>query len=234
MERHDCNNMTCQLLNPSIERLLEYEDLKKRVTKAEEIFFGCMKNIDKCKSFPLGLFGWSHAHNIFQLLNVEFIRELAKYIKEIDPKIILEVGAGNGLLGKYLTKELGKEIIMTDDYSWWGRDGIKLQNKDVIRMEYEVAINRYKPDLIIASWIPYKRWWTNDFKQCESVSGYLLIGEGHGGCTGSDMDWGTDWLMKELEGVENFSICRTDNGYYERSIPLRHTNVTYFKRPEIG
>ncbi len=228
MDTHDCNNITCQLLNPSIEQLLEYEDLKKRVVEADEIFFDVLK-LDKFKSFPIGLFGWSHAHHIFQLLNVEFIRELAKYIKEIDPKIILEVGAGNGLLGKYLTKELGKEIIMTDDYSWWGRDGIKLQNKDVIKMNYEVAINRYKPDFIIASWIPYKRWWTNDFRKCESVMGYILIGEGPGGCTGSDMDWKTNWKMRELEEVENFSICRTD--YFSSSIGIiLHTNITSFFR----
>lgn len=227
---HDCNNLTCQLLNPSMERLLNYEDLNKRVTKTEEIFFDDLKYISQSKSFPLGLFGWTSAHHIFQLLNVEFIRELAKEIKEINPETILEVGAGEGLLGTYLSKELGKEIILTDDYSWWEKEDIKIENKDVLRMDYDAAIKKYNPDFIIASWIPYKRWWTKEFRDCESVKGYILIGEGPGGCTGSDMDWKTSWVKHDLENVEKYAICRTDHGSNGIS-RIRHTNVSLFERP---
>lgn len=235
---HDCDNTTCQLLNPSLERLLEYEDLSKRVAKVEEIFFEDLCRMRITKSFPLGLFGWTHAHRVFQLLNVEFIRELANKIKEIDPEIILEVGAGEGLLGKYLSKELGKklgeEIILTDDYSWWEKENTKIENKDVIRKDYKDAIKEYSPDFIIASWIPYERWWTKEFRNCESVKAYILIGEGPGGCTGSDMDWKTPWIMNGLDDVERFGICRADhgfnygNGYYG----MKHTNVSLFERPE--
>lgn len=234
-QSHDCDNATCQLLNPSMERLLDYEDLKNRVTKAEEIFFGDLKhinNIDKLKSFPLGLFGWTSAHHVFQLLNVEFIRELAKEIKDMNPEIILEVGAGEGLLGKYLGKELGKEIILTDDYSWWEREDIKIENKDIIRKDYKDAICEYNPDLIIASWIPYKRWWTKEFRDCRSVKGYILIGEGPGGCTGSDMDWKTSWIKHDLDNVEKYAICRTDHGFNGTCFSsVRHTDVSLFERP---
>ena len=226
-QEHDCNNVICQLLNPCMERLLDYEDLRKRVDKADEIFFDELKNIDKFKSFPIGLFGWASFHRVFQLLNVEFIQELVNKLKEICPEVILEVGAGEGLLGKYLSEELGKEVILTDDCSWWERDNIKIKNKDVIRKDYKDAIDEYNPDLIIASWIPYKRWWTKEFRYCNSVEAYILIGEGPGGCTGSEMDWKTPWIMKRLDDVEKFGICRTDNGYYD----IRHTNVTLFERP---
>lgn len=235
---HDCNNTTCQLLNQSLERLLDYDDLSKRVTKAEEIFFGDLKNILQSKSFPLGLFGWTHAHHVFQLLNIEFTRELAKEIKEINPEVILEVGAGEGLLGKFLSKELGKEIILTDDYSWWERENIKIENKDVLRMDYKIAIKRYCPDLIIASWIPYNSWWTKEFRKCESVKGYILIGEGPGGCTGSDMDWKTSWIRRDLDNVEKYAICRTDFGFHGLMSSggvdfgiIRHTYVSLFERP---
>lgn len=229
---HDCNNMTCQLLNPSLERLLEYEDLINRVHTVEEIFFSDLKHIDQLKSFPLGLFGWASDHRVFQLLNLEFIRELAEKIKEIDPRIILEVGAGEGLLGKYLSKELRKDIILTDDYSWWERENIKIENKDVIRKDYKNAIMEHNPDLIIASWIPYQKWWTKDFRECNSVKGYILIGEGPGGCTGSDMDWKTPWIMKRLYGVEEFGISRTDHGFHSRdTYNIRHTHVSLFERP---
>ena len=231
-QTHDCNNVTCQLLNPSMERLLDYEDLNNRVTKVEEIFFDGLKYIGQNKSFPLGLFGWTSAHHVFQLLNIEFIRELAKEIKEISPEIILEVGAGEGLLGKYLSKELGKKVILTDDHSWWEREDIKIENKDVIIMDYNAAINTYNPDLIIASWIPYKRWWTEEFRKCESVKGYILIGEGPGGCTGSDMDWKTSWIKHNLDNVEKYAICRADHGFNGIGFgSVRHTNVYLFERP---
>ena len=233
---HHCNNVTCQLLNTSLERLLEYEDLRKRVAKAEDIFFEdleCMNSMNMAKSLPLGIFGWASAHHVFQLLNVEFIRELVKKIKEIDPKLILEVGAGEGLLGKHLSKQFGKEIILTDDYSWWEKENAKIQNKDVIKMDYKDAIKRYNPDFIIASWVPYKRWWTKEFMECGSVKGYILIGEGQGGCTGSDMDWKTQWTMQSLDDVDKFGICRTDHGFLGKKdyYNIRHTHATLFKRP---
>lgn len=229
---HDCDNATCQLLNPSLERLLDYEDLNKRVEKAEEIFFEDLKYISQNKSFPLGLFGWTSAHHVFQLLNIEFIRELAKEIKDMNPKTILEVGAGEGLLGKCLSKELEKEIVLTDDYSWWEKEDLKIENKDVIRMDYNVAIEVYNPDLIITSWIPYKRWWTKEFRDCESVKGYILIGEGPGGCTGSDMDWKTSWIKHDLDNVGKYAICRTDHGFNGTGFSrTRHTNVSLFERP---
>lgn len=231
-QEHDCNNVTCQLLNPSLERLLDYEDLNKRVAKAEEIFFDDLKYISQNKSFPLGLFGWTSAHHVFQLLNIGFIRELVNEIKDMNPEIILEVGAGEGLLGKRLSKELGKDIILTDDHSWWEKEYIKIDNKDVIRMDYKNAIELYNPDLIIASWIPYKRWWTKEFRKCESVRGYILIGEGPGGCTGSDMDWKTSWIKHDLDNVEKYAICRTDHGFNGTGFSMtRHTNVSLFERP---
>ncbi len=230
---HDCNNSTCQLLNPSLEMLLRYEDLKKRVSRAEEIFFEDIKLLDKLTTIPFGLIGWCTTHHIFQLLNIEFIQELAREINKINPEIILEVGAGEGLLGKFLSKELNKNIILTDNYSWWEKNGNNINNKNVIKMDYDEAIEKYKPDFIIASWIPYKRWWTRDFRECESVRGYILIGEGPGGCTGSEMDWKTNWTSRSLDKVKKFGICRTDHAFYSRECLMNHTNVTYFERPKL-
>jgi hypothetical protein len=226
---HDCNNATCRLLNPSLERLLDYDDLKNRVSKADEIFFYDLKHWQELTSSPLGLFGWASVHHVFQLLNIEFIRELAKEIKKVNPEIILEVGAGEGLLGKFLSKELEKDIILTDDYSWWNKEKIKIENKDIIMLDYIKAIKRYKPDFIIASWIPYKKWWTKEFIKCKSVKAYIVIGEGPGGCTGSDMDWETSWTRHDLDNVSKYAICRTDS--FGRTFGrITHTHISLFER----
>lgn len=227
---HDCNNETCQLLNPCLEKLFRYKDLNDRVTKVEEKFFDDLQS-HKLDSLSLGLFGWTNCHHVFQLLDIEFIRELVNKIKEIDPDTILEVGAGEGLLGEYISKGLRKEVIMTDDYSWWERENLKITNENIIRMDYKKAIDTYKPELIIASWIPYEKWWTKDFRECGSVKGYILIGEGPGGCTGSDRDWKTRWIKHRYNDIERFGICRTDHGLFYRDVMIRHTNVTYFERP---
>jgi hypothetical protein len=127
---------------------------------------------------------------------------------------------------------LGEDIILTDDHSWWKRENINIENKDVLKMDYDTAIKRYNPDFIIASWIPYKSWWTKEFRDCESVKCYILIGEGPGGCTGSDMDWKTSWTRHDLDNVEKYAICRTDHGFNGIGFSrIRHTNVSLFERP---
>jgi len=233
---HSCDNVTCQLLNPYLERLLTYQDLKKRITKVEDIYFSDLRHRDKFTYFPIDLFGWANEHCVWQLFNLEFIKELANRIREIDPKIILEVGAGTGLLGKYLGKELNRKIIITDDYSWWENgkiksnirnniDGsIKLERYGIIKMDYQNAIKFYNPDLIIVSWIPYQEEWVKDFRGHESVNGYIVIGESRGGCTGNDNDWNTNWKIEDLDNAEKFGLCRSDHGF-SYGDPILHTNV---------
>jgi len=186
----------------------------------------------------MDLLGWCDQHSVYQLPNIEFVQELATAIGNISPKVILEVGAGRGTISRHVSKNINRKIILTDDYSWW--DNInnkeKIECPDVIKVNYKDAIDTYKPDLIIASWIPYGAYWTEYFRKCPSVKGYILIGEGRGGCTGSDKDWDTDWTEKYLDNVEKYGICKTDHGFSVkdnvfRTFHTRHTRVTYFERP---
>lgn len=228
---HNCDNKTCHILNPCLERLLAYQDLRNRITKVEEIFFHNLRHRDKFAYSPLELFGWANYHYVWQFLNLEFIQELANKIRKIAPDTILEVGAGRGLLGKYLGEELNREIITTDDYSWWEKDRIddvaSLENNVVIKMDYKEAIETYSPDLIIVSWIPYKKEWVKDFREYGSVKGYIIIGEYRGGCTGNDNDWNTNWKIESLDNIERFGLCRSDHGFISGD-PILHTNVEYY------
>lgn len=231
---HSCDNEICKLLNPCINGLLEYQDVRNRVTKTEELFSSYIRNPERLlKLYPLDLFGWCNQHMMYQLLNFEFVQELAKTIKEIDPEIILEIAAGRGIVSRHVSKIINKEIILTDDYSWWDGKEIdeKIEYPDIVKMSYNEAIKKFKPDLIIASWIPYGQYWTKDFRKCSSVKGYILIGESEGGCTGAENDWKTTWTRKDLENVERYGICRTDHGFNFGRYAMFHTNVTYFERP---
>ena len=236
---HNCNDhMACKLLNPSLEDLMTYEDLTRRIADVEEQYFKKMRDFDKLESFPMDLLGWCDQHSVYQLPNIEFVQELSMAINDINPGVILEVGSGRGTISGHISKEINKKIILTDDYSWW--DNINNKEKidclDVINIGYVDAIEKYRPDLVIASWIPYGSYWTDSFRECESVKGYILIGEGQGGCTGSEDDWETNWDKKSLRNVEKYGICKTDHGFSVRdnvfrTFHTRHTDVTYFEAP---
>ena len=229
---HNCDNQTCKLLNPCLTELLEYQDLKNRVCKVEELFLNNIRNFNKLSEIPLDLLSWSDRHRVYQLPNREFIQELAKTIKEIDPETIIEIAAGRGIICRHISNILNKEIILTDNYSWWKNIEEKIEYQDVIKMDYNEAIDKFKPDLIIVSWIPYKNCWTEDFRKYSSVKGYIVIGESRGGCTGNINDWDTNWTIKDLDDVEKYGICRSDHSFGQyRDITIRHTSVTYFERP---
>ncbi len=235
---HSCDNDVCKLLNPCLEELLPYEDVLSRVNKVETDFYYNMKHLDKMKildmSAPLYLLDWADKHFVFQIPNKEFIYELANKIKGIGPKTILEVGAGRGIISKYLSEVLGKNIIMTDSYDWWNYKNpeTKILCPNVLKRTYIEAIEEFKPDLIIASWIPYGQCWTKDFRKYPFVKGYILIGE-YEGATGCDEDWDTNWEIEHLENVDKYGICKTDVGFFSKNpmFVIKHTDVTYFQRP---
>ena len=233
--KHDCNNDICRLLNPCLTDLLAYEELKNRVTKVGKLFHDNIREFIKM-SYPLDLWGWASQHMMFQLPNLEFVQELAKVIKEINPETTLEIAAGRGIISRHISKIIDKDIILTDDYSWWRKEKVdeKIEYADVIKMDYKEAIKKFQPDLIIASWIPYNKFWTKDFRRYSCVKGYILIGEYPGGCTGHENDWNTVWTRRNLEAVEKYGICRTDISFSSDSYALYHTNVTYFERPSKG
>lgn len=236
---HSCDNNTCRLLNPCLEELLPYEDVLHRVNTVEESFFESIKDIKNIKlqlsPGPFMLLDWSDKHFIFQLPNKEFIHSLAEKIRDIKPKTIVEVGAGRGIISRHLSNILQKEIIMTDSYEWWDYRNIKtkLLCPNVIKKNYIEAIKEFKPDLIIASWIPYRKCWTEYFRQFPFVRGYIVIGEHRGGATGCERDWITDWKIEKLIDIEKYGICKTDIGFVggHSYLSVKHTDVTYFKRP---
>ena len=46
------------------------------------------------------------------------------------------------------------------------------------------ALNKYKPDIVISSWMELGQDWTSSFRACSSVQEYILIGEADSGVCG--------------------------------------------------
>ena len=58
-------------------------------------------------------------------------------------------------------------------------------------LDYQSALDRHTPHLIICSWMPLGDDWTEAFRKCKSVAAYLLLGEIDDGCCGDPWrTWG--------------------------------------------
>lgn len=131
----------------------------------------------------------------YQVYTSEFIDSLSKYLSnrinvlyEIysSPITILEVGAGDGRLSKYLYAELLKlaegkfMIVATDNKNWEKKKRTNTAPKnDVIDMDYNDAIKKYaiNPTIIISCWMNVDVDWTEDFRSNKNVLEYILIGD---------------------------------------------------------
>ena len=101
-------------------------------------------------------------------------------------------GAGKGLLSHHLQKK-GIQIRATDDDSW---KLIKENNYNVEIIDYKTAIKKYKPKTVIVSWMLLGVDWTPFFREM-NVKEYIIIGEGWGGCTGSESVFDSHVILKQ-------------------------------------
>lgn len=163
---------------------------------------------------------------IFQFFNKQFDDDLEKLIRKLNPKLILDVCAGDGMLAKILSGR-GFNIKATDDYSW----PFEKRFFDVVDLDYKEAIEHYQPDMIIGCWMPLSSDWTPDFRKAKSVKHYLMIGEGDGGCTGGNWDEHKSWKKNDLYSA--WGLARTDwiaGKGKNISKMLSHTCIDYYSR----
>ncbi|MCX6723327.1 MAG: hypothetical protein NT094_04680 [Candidatus Staskawiczbacteria bacterium] len=143
-------------------------------------------------------------YKIYEIYTQEFIERfsifLAEQIKKLkkddQPTTILEVGAGNGRLAHFLNNRL-KDIspdlarcVATDSGANESKEAFPGETP-VEKLDYKEALKKYKPQIVICSWMPYGIDWTVDFRKTNSVEEYILIGEEDEGCCGhSSKTWG--------------------------------------------
>lgn len=141
---------------------------------------------------------------IFQFYNKQFNNELAKILKKMQPKLILEVGAGNGALSRLISNR-GFNIVATDNYSWpFAKKYYKIE-----KMGYKKALKKYVPDVVLVSWMLLNSDWTPEFRNTKSVKHYIQIGELNG-CCGGDTKDRKAWPFQIAKSASKFALCRTD------------------------
>jgi hypothetical protein len=153
---------------------------------------------------------WNYQKPIFEIWTKEYIEALGNYLAERvsalggtkeEPTIILEVGAGNGRLTHFLNQKLqsatdGRVKVVACDSGEWRIE----QAFPVEKLSHSEALVKYKPKVVIFSWIPPGDDYTDAFRATPSVQEYLLIGEADIGCCGEY--WPT-WGVSQEEWDEN-------------------------------
>ena len=185
------------------------------------------------------MFSFCDKEKIFQLWNLEYICCLTDEILErVGKGLVLEVCAGDGQLTHWL-KQRGVNILATDNFSWGKGPKSKFQNQidaifPVENMEALEAIDFYKPEMVIVSWISYGS--DLDVKILKKqVPYFIVIGEEQHGCTGSVEFWEEyEKLGYKLTWTEcdQWNLCRTDYAWKDNPIS-RHSSTAILKKCRV-
>ncbi|SFG49317.1 hypothetical protein SAMN05660649_01824 [Desulfotomaculum arcticum] len=163
---------------------------------------------------------------IYQILNQEFNDALAAEIIETGLSPVLAVGAGCGELAAVLEKR-GIDIYAVDNSSESLPRNLTRSREQPLQTNYRSAIDKFKPELIICSWMAEESDWIKDFTLSGSVKACILIGEDN---KRTDTDF-AGWPSEVLKGSNKWSLCRLDHGVdFERpELWWRHSKVVIFR-----
>ena len=166
-----------------------------------------------------------------------FLRALARRIRSRGARRILEVAAGDGHLTHALAAHAPDLRVIASDSGKWERPqarmsarerrelqgkpvpGIRL-GRDVARLEVRAAIARFRPDLVLACWLPPGPLLGRVLRAstCEVIE----IGAGSG-ITGDISCW--RYEHEFCDELDALGRCRLD----ERPARKLHTRVTLYE-----
>jgi len=204
----------------SFEDVLYYERLPSY--KTVEQFFREYTCPERYSQF----FDFVERYGIYQFWNKEYIECLAGEIKRrVGSDLVLEVAAGDGMLSFWL-RQYGVNVKATDSGKWY--DKIK-RSTEVEILDAVSAIRKYKPRMVVASWLPWDE--PIDIQVFdEKVPFIVLIGE-ENGATGSRRFWDERYwekagYAKEYSECDRWNFCRTD--YVREGGGGWHSSTTFF------
>lgn len=190
----------------------------------------------------------NHGFRQCEIMTAEYIDALAAYLHAqlgaLETATVLEVGAGNGRLthfvGEAFRRSSTKDVtfVATDAY---GRVADESGAFPVERMSAEEAVEAYKPQIILCSWMSIADDWTPAFR-APSVQEYILIGEVDYGVSGRAWNtWGvadsaptpgqvppfeSDGFERvDLHDISWLQIARSDSPFVRF-----HSRTTAFRR----
>ena len=182
--------------------------------------------------------------NIFEFVTEELLEGLTEHVMETIEKfkknknetiLILEIGAGRGKLGYNLQKHCNNKLpdkikIIVTDRGDFNRDYLDIVEK----IDSKNAINKYRPDIVIQSWMIGDIDLTQNWRDCQNVKEYILIGT-EKYCGKSDLTWGVepkhqDKKIKFVKPYEKDGFERIDLDDIETFSQTMESKVVSFKR----
>ena len=145
---------------------------------------------------------WCVKNGVHTVYNVEFVDALAEKIRSFNETPVVEVCAGNGKLTRQLRKR-GIPVTATDDYSW----GLSTDENSVERLSHKAALEKYKPRIVVASWLSPSILIALDILEFQSVDYFIVIDSGSVGW----LHDATKFKKECLKEIGRYNICMHDS-----------------------
>ena len=170
-----------------------------------------------------GWLAFCERENLYQLPVVEWLDALTEEILALAPETPLEVGAGDGVIGKALQAR-GVNLKLTDPAGGDGTEALDAQD----------ALLAHAPDFVFSCWMPYDSGAERQILGASGIRWYLAVVQQGPGYAGSEALWGTPgWGVRELSEVNRWSVSRADFlGEVDSGAHVRHGMAYLFTREE--
>jgi hypothetical protein len=169
---------------------------------------------------------FAEEHQLYEVLTLDYIETLAAKICELrslatDKKQfqVCEVGAGSGALSHHLRRCLERfgetdiDVIATDPGTW------NLGQRFAVEpYTNKQALQRFRPDLVLVSWMPAGTDWSASFRRA-GVPYYVIVGEADDGCTGHNWKtWGNRAFCDDDGTTTTAAIPYNSDGYRRENL----------------
>lgn len=191
------------------------------ITRDAKTVIDALKNKEILEVFPKNCLYSFHLRELsvresFPIVTKEWITPLAKWIGN---RKCLEIMAGKGVISSALKGE-NVDIIATDNYSWRNFNFTDMWC-DVENIDAIEAIEKYgaNVDIVIMSWCYMDDTGYNALLKLREVNPnamMIYIGEGMGGCTGSDALYETMEEIQDEDFEQIYSKFFSWNGIHDR------------------
>jgi hypothetical protein len=138
------------------------------------------------------LYTAEYIDGLLDVISTQVVATTTSLSHKKTPTTILEIACGSGRLTQLLdnragTKSSQLKFVASDDGSW----RIPRQFSRVDKVDYQAALHKYKPDIVICAWMPLGVDFTRAIRACPSVRMYILIGpKDDGTCGDTWATWG--------------------------------------------